>query len=47
MEDVIVVKQTTASIGLITIFTYLGIDAQAFGLYTLLLFLDFITGIIK
>ena len=47
MEDIVAVKQTTMSLSLITVFTYLGIDAQAFALYVLLLFIDFITGIIK
>lgn len=47
MENVVAVKQTSMSISLITIFTYLGIDAQTFALYVLLLFLDFTTGVIK
>jgi len=43
MEKVLAVKQTTLSISLISIFTYLGIDAKVFGLYVLLLFIDFMT----
>lgn len=47
MENVLAIKQTTLSISLITIFTYLGIDAKVFGLYVTLLFIDFITWLIK
>lgn len=47
MDNVIAVKQTSMSISLITIFTYLGIDATTFALYVLLLFLDFTTWVIK
>lgn len=47
MENVIAVKQTTISVGLISIFTYLGIDAEVFWLYVLLLFIDFFTWFVK
>lgn len=47
MENILAIKQTTLSISLITIFTYLGIDAKVFGLYVALLFIDFTTGVIK
>lgn len=47
MENVLAIKQTTLSISLITVFTYLGIDAKVFGLYVALLFIDFTTGVIK
>lgn len=47
MEKIIALKQTGLSISLISVFTYLGIDAKIFGFYVALLFIDFITGVIK
>jgi len=41
------IDTTVISISTIGIFTYLGIDAEIFFLYTILLFLDFFLGSLK
>lgn len=47
MEKMLTLKHTTISISWLSILWFLGIDHTAFALYTALLFIDFITGVIK
>lgn len=47
MEKILTIKTSSVSISLVSIFAYLWIDHQVFLLYTLLLFVDFITWIAK
>jgi len=47
MEKILTLKTSTVSISLVSMFVYLWIDHKVFWLYTILLFIDFLTWVIK